>query len=66
MRSVHFRTALAPDEAYRVRYGTDDQPMRLPKLSQETLAAMVGTTRSRINLFMNKFRDLGFLDTTVN
>jgi len=44
------------------RCGTDDKPLRLPKLSQETLAEMVGTTRSRINFFMNKFRDLGFID----
>ena len=34
----------------------------LPKISQETLAEMVGTTRSRVNQFMNKFRDLGFID----
>ena len=34
----------------------------LPKLSQEMLAEMVGTTRSRVNFFMNKFRKLGFID----
>jgi CRP-like cAMP-binding protein len=34
----------------------------LPKLSQQTLAEMVGTTRSRVNLFMNKFRKLGFIE----
>ena len=34
----------------------------LPKVSQETLAEMVGTTRPRINFFMNKFRSLGFID----
>ena len=34
----------------------------LPKLSQETLAEMVGTNRSRVNFFMNKFRKLGFVD----
>ncbi len=34
----------------------------LPKLSQQTLAEIVGTTRSRVNLFMNKFRKLGFLE----
>ncbi len=44
------------------RYGNEDQPLRLPKLSQETLAKMVGTTRSRVNFFMNKFRDLGFVE----
>jgi CRP/FNR family cyclic AMP-dependent transcriptional regulator len=45
------------------RYGKEDTPQRtLPKLSQETLAEMVGTTRSRVNFFMNKFRRLGFLE----
>jgi CRP/FNR family cyclic AMP-dependent transcriptional regulator len=34
----------------------------IPKISQETLAEMVGTTRSRINFFMNRFRKLGFID----
>ena len=44
------------------RYGTEDKPQRiLPKISQETLAEMVGTTRSRVNFFMNKFRRLGFI-----
>jgi CRP/FNR family cyclic AMP-dependent transcriptional regulator len=45
------------------RYGKQDQPDRiLPKVSQETLANMVGTTRSRVNFFMNKFRKLGFIE----
>jgi len=45
------------------QYGKDDEPLRvLPKLSQETLAEMVGTTRSRVNFFMNKFRKLGFIE----
>jgi CRP/FNR family cyclic AMP-dependent transcriptional regulator len=45
------------------RYGKDDQPIRfLPKVSQETLAEMIGTTRSRVNFFMNKFRKLGFIE----
>ena len=45
------------------RYGEDAVPPRvLPKLSQETLAEMVGTTRSRVNFFMNKFRKLGFIE----
>ena len=35
---------------------------RIPKISQETLAEMVGTTRSRVNFFMNKFRDLGLIE----
>jgi CRP/FNR family cyclic AMP-dependent transcriptional regulator len=44
------------------RYGKEDQPQRaLPKVSQETLAEMIGTTRTRVNLFMNKFRKLGFI-----
>jgi CRP-like cAMP-binding protein len=44
------------------RYGKEDQQQGvLPKVSQETLAEMVGTTRSRVNFFMNKFRDLGFI-----
>jgi CRP-like cAMP-binding protein len=45
------------------RYGKEDTTQRaLPKLSQETLAEMVGTTRSRVNFFMNKFRKLGFIE----
>jgi CRP-like cAMP-binding protein len=44
------------------RYGDETLTQRtLPKLSQETLAEMVGTTRSRVNVFMNKFRKLGFI-----
>jgi CRP/FNR family cyclic AMP-dependent transcriptional regulator len=44
------------------RYGKQDQPHGvLPKMSQEVLAEMVGTTRSRVNFFMNKFRKLGFI-----
>jgi len=45
------------------RYGKEDLTSRtLPKLSQETLAEMIGTTRSRVNFFMNKFRKLGFIE----
>jgi CRP/FNR family transcriptional regulator, cyclic AMP receptor protein len=45
------------------RYGKEDQPHGvLPKVSQETLAEMIGTTRSRVNFFMNKFRKLGFIE----
>jgi CRP-like cAMP-binding protein len=45
------------------RYGGETGPQqRIPKISQETLAEMVGTTRSRVNFFMNKFRDLGFIE----
>lgn len=43
-------------------YGKDDMPVKvLPKISQEMLAEMIGTTRSRVNFFMNKFKKLGFL-----
>jgi CRP/FNR family cyclic AMP-dependent transcriptional regulator len=38
------------------------QEVAIPKISQETLAEMVGTTRGRINFFMNRFRKLGFID----
>ena len=45
------------------RYSDQEGPeQRIPKISQETLAEMVGTTRSRVNFFMNKFRDLGFIE----
>ena len=45
------------------RYGKLDIPHRvLPKISQEMLAEMVGTTRSRVNFFMNKFKTLGFIE----
>jgi CRP/FNR family cyclic AMP-dependent transcriptional regulator len=45
------------------RYGKEDEPEQmLQKVSQETLAEMIGTTRSRVNLFMNKFRKMGFIE----
>jgi CRP/FNR family cyclic AMP-dependent transcriptional regulator len=44
------------------RYGKEDKPQKMvPKVPQEMLAEMVGTTRSRVNFFMNKFRKLGFI-----
>jgi len=44
------------------RYGTQNQPQKvLPKVSQEALAEMIGTTRSRVNVFMGKFKKLGFI-----
>jgi CRP/FNR family transcriptional regulator, cyclic AMP receptor protein len=44
-------------------YGKQDHPHEtIPKVSQEMLAEMIGTTRSRVNFFMNKFRKLGFID----
>ena len=45
------------------RYGDQvGEDRKIPKISQETLAEMIGTTRSRVNFFMNKFRDLGFIE----
>jgi CRP/FNR family transcriptional regulator, cyclic AMP receptor protein len=45
------------------RHGKADQTHRvLPRISQETLAEMIGTTRSRVNFFMNKFKKLGFIE----
>src|SRR6201981_3118650 len=45
------------------RFGKEGIPETVgPKLSQETLAEMVGTTRSRVSFFMNRFRKLGFID----
>jgi CRP-like cAMP-binding protein len=45
------------------RYGKQDKPARVvPRISQETLAEMVGTTRSRVNFFLNKFKKLGFIE----
>jgi len=44
------------------RYGAPGEPQKvLPKVSQEMLAEIIGTTRSRVNLFMNKFKKLGFI-----
>ena len=44
-------------------YGTEGAPEAVvPEINQETLAGMVGTTRSRVNFFMNKFKKLGFID----
>src|SRR5450755_1469234 len=44
------------------RYGGEEPERVLQKVSQETLAEMIGTTRSRVNLFMTKFRRLGFIE----
>ena len=44
------------------RYGAGSPKPVLPKISQETLAEMIGTTRSRVNFFLNKFRKLGFIE----
>ena len=49
------------------RYGNDDLPTRtIPPIAQHTLAEMVGTTRSRVNVFMMKFKRLGFLGYDAN
>jgi CRP/FNR family transcriptional regulator, cyclic AMP receptor protein len=45
------------------QYGKQEASHRtIPKVSQEVLAEMIGTTRSRVNVFMNKFRKLGFIE----
>jgi CRP/FNR family transcriptional regulator, cyclic AMP receptor protein len=44
------------------RYGQGNPTRTLPKISQETLAEMIGATRSRVNFFMNKFRKLGLIE----
>jgi CRP-like cAMP-binding protein len=44
------------------RYGKPNQALTLPRVSQTVLAEMVGTTRTRVNFFMNKFRKLGFIE----
>jgi len=45
------------------RYGKQSPPQQvLPAISQEMLAEMIGTTRSRVSFFLNKFRKLGFID----
>ena len=44
------------------RYGEANPQRALPKISQETLAEMIGATRSRVNFFMNKFRKLGLIE----
>ena len=47
------------------RYGETNPQRTLPKISQETLAEMIGATRSRVNFFMNKFRKLGLISRTA-
>jgi len=45
-------------------YGQQDTPPRVvPKISQDMLAETVGTTRSRVNFFLNKFKKLGFMSS---
>ena len=45
------------------KFGKESKPeFVIPKVSQETLARMIGTTRSRVRVLMNRFRNLGFID----
>ena len=44
------------------RYGKPNQALTLPNVSQTVLAEMIGTTRTRVNHFMNKFKKLGFIE----
>jgi CRP/FNR family transcriptional regulator, cyclic AMP receptor protein len=49
--------------ALLAHFGKEDKPLvAIPTISQETLAEMVGTTRSRVSFFMNSFRKLGLID----
>ena len=43
-------------------FGKESAPAAIPKMSQETLAEMIGTTRSRVSFFMNRFREMGFIN----
>jgi CRP-like cAMP-binding protein len=44
-------------------FGQETKPIPvIAKISQETLAEMIGTTRSRVSFFLNRFRDLGYID----
>jgi CRP-like cAMP-binding protein len=48
-------------------FGKPGEPeSQIPKISQETLAEMIGTTRSRVSFFMNRFRKLGFIEYNGN
>ena len=54
---------LATDSAVDGRIRQAGEPETLiPKITQETLAEMIGTTRSRVSFFMNRFRNLGFIE----
>ena len=63
MREITIRQPQARTLLLLARYGAPGHPRKaLPKVSQEILAEMIGTTRSRVNFFMNKFRKLGFIE----
>src|SRR5436309_5835746 len=60
--AVSLNEELVPTLLLLARYGKESQPQKMvPKVSQEMLAEMIGTTRTRVNFFMNKFRKLGFI-----
>ena len=48
------------------RFGKEGAPTMIPKITQETLAEMIGTTRPRVSFFMNRFRELGFVEYGEN
>jgi CRP/FNR family transcriptional regulator, cyclic AMP receptor protein len=59
-RAVALSAVLGED--LLANFGKEDKPEpMIAKISQETLAEMIGTTRSRVSFFMNKFRKLGFI-----
>ena len=63
IRSTQVRIVLARALLLLANFGKEGEPEPvLAKISQETLADMVGTTRSRVNFFMNKFRRLGLIN----
>jgi CRP-like cAMP-binding protein len=62
LRLYHSSLRPLPHHLLLAHFGKDGKPeVAMPKISQETLAEMVGTTRSRVNFFMNRFRKLGFV-----
>jgi CRP-like cAMP-binding protein len=61
--SIPVKKRLARILLLPAHFGKDGVPETvIPEMSQEALAEMVGTTRGRVNFFMNKFRKLGFVD----
>ena len=56
------RHATLPNPRISARIGNSRPTRVVPHITQETLAEMVGTTRSRVNFFMNKFKQLGFIE----
>jgi CRP-like cAMP-binding protein len=65
--SNHSEKRLARALLLLAHYGEQGLPQKvLPKISQETLAEIIGTTRARVNFFMNKFRKLGFIQYNSN